>query len=83
MGTMPFQELISRPKFVKTIAQRYRRMSALFTLNTIGMTYAFIFLPEDGNTQYSQADLDNHANNCNPDHVQYYDSRDLDRPDDR
>ena len=30
----------------------------------------------------SQADLDNHANQCNPNNDAYWDSRDEDRPDD-
>ena len=42
---------------------------------------SFLFAAEDGNDKYSQADLDNHANNLNPDHDQYYGSRDMDRPD--
>ena len=42
----------------------------------------FFILPaaENGNDKYSQGDLDNHANNLNPDHDQYYGSRDMDPP---
>ena len=48
------------------------------------MHCSFIPFPvEDDDYQYTQADLDNHANNLNPDHVQYYDSRDMDRPNGR
>ena len=46
--------------------------------------YTLNFFPrEDGNDRYSQADLDNHANNHNPDHDQFYGSRGIDRPDDK
>ena len=42
--------------------------------------FLILFTPEDGNDKYSQADLDNHANNLNPNHDQYYGSRDMDPP---
>lgn len=35
---------------------------------------------EDREYDYSQADLDNHANQLNPDHEEYWNSRGLEKP---